>query len=155
MANPGYRWVIVAAGAPLGCVAVGSMFSLPVFLTPMAAATRWSHTGISVAITIGFLAMAFGSVFWGTVTDRIGPRTVVVTGSVLLAVSLALASFSRSLLEFQLLFGLLVGTATAAIFAPMMATVTGWFDTSRRAQFLLRRICCSILAVTGRSSSAS
>jgi MFS family permease len=107
------------------------MFSLPVFLTPMAAATRWSHTGISVAITIGFLAMAFGSVFWGTVTDRIGPRTVVVTGSVLLAVSLALASFSRSLLEFQLLFGLLVGTATAAIFAPMMATVTGWFDTQR------------------------
>jgi MFS family permease len=82
-------------------------------------------------MTIGFLAMAFGSVFWGTVTDRIGPQKVVVTGSVLLAVSLALASFSRSLLEFQLLFGLLVGTATAAIFAPMMATVTSWFDTQR------------------------
>ena len=131
MANPGYRWVIVAAGALLGCVAVGSMFSLPVFLTPMAATTSWSRTGISVAMTIGFLAMAFGSVFWGTVTDRIGPRPVVVTGSVLLAASLALASFSRSLLEFQLLFGLLVGTATAAIFAPMMATVTGWFDTQR------------------------
>jgi MFS family permease len=131
MAKPGYRWVIVAAGALLGCVAFGSMFSLPVFLTPMAAATHWSRTGISVAMTIGFLAMALGSVFWGTVTDRIGPRTVVVTGSVLLAVSLALASFSRSLLEFQLLFGLLVGTATAAIFAPMMATVTGWFDTQR------------------------
>jgi MFS family permease len=62
-------------------------------------------------MTIGFLAMAFGSVFWGTVKDRIGPRTVVITGSVLLAVSLALASFSRLLLEFQLLFGLLVGHA--------------------------------------------
>jgi MFS family permease len=29
------------------------------------------------------------------------------------------------------LFGLLVGAATAAIFAPLMAAVTGWFDTQR------------------------
>jgi MFS family permease len=126
-----YRWVIVAAGGLLGCVAIGAMFALPVFLVPMAAATGWSRTGISFAMTIGFLAMAFGSIFWGTLTDRFGPRTVVLTGSALLAVSLALASFSRSLFEFQLVFGLLVGVATSAIFAPMMATVTGWFDTQR------------------------
>ena len=29
-----YRWVIVAAGGLLGCVAIGAMFSLPVFLRP-------------------------------------------------------------------------------------------------------------------------
>ena len=56
---------------------------------------------------------------------------VVLAGSTLLAASLALASQSRSLLEFQLVFGLLVGTAVSAIFAPMMATVTGWFETQR------------------------
>jgi MFS family permease len=78
--NRGYRWVIVAAGALLGCVAIGAMFSLPVFLTPMAGSTGWSRTGISLAMTIGFLAMAFGSVFWGTVTDRFGPRMVVLAG---------------------------------------------------------------------------
>jgi MFS family permease len=129
--NHGYRWVIVAAGALLGCVAIGAMFALPVLLTPMTVATGWSRTGISLAMTIGFLAMAFGSIFWGTLTDRFGPRMIVLTGSCLLAVSLVLASFSRSLFEFQLVFGLLVGLATSAIFAPMMATVTGWFDTQR------------------------
>src|SRR5205807_84747 len=36
-----------------------------------------------------------------------------------------------SLVEFQFIFGLLVGGATAAIFAPMMACVTGWFETHR------------------------
>jgi MFS family permease len=75
--------------------------------------------------------MAFGSIFWGTLTDRYGPRMIVLSGSCLLAASLVLASVSRSLLEFQLVFGLLVGLATSAIFAPMMATVTGWFDTQR------------------------
>jgi MFS family permease len=48
-----------------------------------------------------------------------------------LAASLALASRASSLLSFQILFGLLVGGSISAIFAPMMACVTGWFDTHR------------------------
>ena len=75
--------------------------------------------------------MAFASMVWGNLSDRFGPRPVVLTGSVVLAASLALASRATSLIEFQLVFGLVVGGATAAIFAPMMACVTGWFDTHR------------------------
>ncbi|MEH2546228.1 MFS family permease [Bradyrhizobium sp. AZCC 2262] len=131
MENSRYRWVIVAAGGLLGCVAIGGMFSLPVFLQPIARDTGWSVTGISSAMTIGFLAMAFTSMIWGTLSDRFGPLPVVLTGSVVLAVSLGLASLATSLVVFQFVFGLLVGSAAAAIFAPMMATVTGWFDTHR------------------------
>ncbi len=129
MSNLGYRWVIVAAGGLLGCVAIGGMFSLPVLLQPIARDTGWSVAGISSAMTIGFLAMAFCSMIWGTLSDRFGPLPVVLSGSIVIAISLALASRATSLIEFQLLFGLFVGAATAAIFAPMMATVTGWFDT--------------------------
>ena len=126
-----YRWVIVAAGGLLGCVAAGAMFSLPVFLRPMSQDTGWSVTGISTAMTFGFLAMAAASMVWGGMSDRFGPRPVVLTGSVVLAASLALASRAGSLGEFQIVFGVLVGAATAAIFAPIMACVTGWFDTQR------------------------
>jgi len=131
MENSRYRWVIVAAGGLLGCVAMGGMFSLPVLLQPMARDTGWSVTGVSSAMTIGFLAMALGSMIWGNLTDRFGPLPVVLTGSVVISASLALASQATSLLAFQFIFGVLVGGATAAIFAPMMATVTGWFDTHR------------------------
>ena len=129
--NQSYRWVIVAAGGLLGCVAVGAMFSLPVFIRPMAQDTGWSVTGISTAMTFGFLSMAAASIVWGGLSDRFGPRLVVLTGSIVLAASLALASRAGSLSEFQILFGVLVGAATAAVFAPMMACVTGWFDTQR------------------------
>jgi MFS family permease len=131
MTNSHYRWVIVAAGGLLGCVAIGGMFSLPVFLQPIARDTGWSVTGISSAMTIGFLAMAFTSMVWGTLSDRLGPLPVVLTGSVVLAASLGLASLATSLVAFQFIFGLMVGGSIAAIFAPMMATVTGWFDTHR------------------------
>jgi MFS family permease len=126
-----YRWIIVAAGGLLGCVAIGAMFSLPVFLRPMSQDTGWSVTGISTAMTVGFLAMAAGNLAWGSLSDRFGPRPVVLTGSIVLAASLALASRAGSLTEFNLLFGLLLGVAAAAIFVPMMACVTAWFDTGR------------------------
>lgn len=131
MTDSRYRWVIVAAGGLLGCVAIGAMFSLPVFLRPIAAATGWSTTGISMAMTFGFIAMALGGFGWGSLSDRLGPRTVVLIGSVALATSLALASRAPSLTAFQLIFGIAVGGSAAAIFAPMMACVTGWFETRR------------------------
>jgi MFS family permease len=131
MTNSRYRWVIVAAGGLLGCVAIGAMFSLPVFLRLIARDTGWSVTGVSSAMTIGFLAMACTSMIWGTLSDRFGPLPVVLTGSIALAISLALASRASSLIAFQMIFGLMVGGSIAAIFAPMMAAVTGWFDTHR------------------------
>jgi MFS family permease len=126
-----YRWVIVAAGGLLGCVAAGSMFTLPVFILPISKETGWSVTGISTAMTIGFLAMAFGSMGLGSLSDRLGARPVVLSGSVLLSLSLVLASLAPSLLIFQLVFGLLMGISFAAILPPMMASVMGWFDTQR------------------------
>ncbi|KRD49560.1 MFS transporter [Ensifer sp. Root278] len=131
MSNSIYRWVIVAAGGLLGCLAIGAMFSLPVFLLPISRDTGWSVTGVSSAMTLGFLAMAFASIAWGSLSDRWGARPIVLIGSVLLAVSLMAASWVTSLIAFQIVFGVVVGTATAAIFAPMMACVTGWFDTHR------------------------
>lgn len=126
-----YRWVIVAAGGTLGCVAIGAMFSLPVLLQAITRDTGWSVAGVSSAMTIGFLAMACCSMAWGTLSDRLGPLPVVLTGSTVLAASLFLASHATSLLAFQFVFGVLVGGAIAAIFAPMMACVTGWFDANR------------------------
>ena len=126
-----YRWIIVAAGGVLGCVAIGALFSLPVLLRPIAQDTGWSTTGISSAMTFAFVALALGSIAWGNLSDRFGPRIIVLAGSVLLTTGLALASLATSLVAFQLLFGVLVGASAAAIFAPMMACVTGWFDTRR------------------------
>jgi len=131
MTESPYRWVIVGLGALMGCVALGAMFSLAVFLAPMSAATGWSRAGISFAMTINFLVMAFGSFGWGAASDRWGARVVTLCGSVLLGLALVLASRAQTLTAFQLTYGILVGLAASAFFAPMIATVTGWFTTRR------------------------
>ena len=70
MTNSQYRWVIVAAGGLLGGVAIGAMFSLPVFLGSITRETGWSVTGVSSAMTIGFLALALTSMAWGNLSLR-------------------------------------------------------------------------------------
>src|SRR5271163_5361822 len=126
-----YRWVIVAAGAFMGCVAIGAIFSLPVFLQPMSEATGWSRTEISLAMTFDFLAMGIASFCWGMLMDRFGPRIVLLTGSSILGLGLILASRAATVEAFQFRYGVLVGVGGGAIFAPLMATVTGWFDRHR------------------------
>lgn len=126
-----YGWVVVGAGALMGCVSMGSMFSLAVFLQPMSVDTGWSRTGISTAMTIDFLAMGVATFAWGALSDRYGARIVVLLGSLLLGLGLVLASRASSLMEFQLVFGVIIGVAAGAFYAPMMAVASAWFEHNR------------------------
>src|SRR2546423_11967878 len=126
-----YRWVIVGAGALMTCVGIGAMFSLAVYLQPMSTETGWSRAGISGAMTIDFLTMGIAGFAWGTASDSFGTRPVVLSGALLLGLGLFLASRATSLIEFQLTYGILVGLAAGAFFAPMIAAATQWFDNNR------------------------
>jgi len=120
-------WVVVAAGALMTCVSIGTMFSLTVFLQPISTDTGWTRAGVSAAMTIDFLAMGLAAFVWGALSDRYGARPVVLAGAVLQGFGLILASRAGSLLEFQLAFGLVVGIAAGSFYAPMMAVASQWF----------------------------
>ena len=79
-----YGWVIVGVGMVVTCIGMGTMMSLGVFLQPMSQDMGWSRAGISFAAVLNFLAMGFGSFFWGSLSDRFGTRAVVLAGGVLL-----------------------------------------------------------------------
>src|SRR5688572_26865489 len=131
MSEQRYGWVLVALGALMTCVAVGAMFSLAVFLQPMTEATGWSRAAISGAMTLNFIAMGIAGFGWGALSDRFGPRPVVLAGSVLLGLGLALASRATSQTGFLLTYGLIVGVAAGSFFAPMITSVMSWFERHR------------------------
>jgi MFS family permease len=127
----GGRWSLVAAGAVATCVGLGVLFSLAVLLEPMGQATGWSRAGISAAMTLAFLCMGLAGFGWGAVSDRFGPRVVVMAGSVLLGAACVLASRAQSLLAFQLLYGVILGVAAGSLFAPVMAATAASFERHR------------------------
>ena len=126
-----YGWVIVGVGIVITCVGFGAMLTLSVFLQPIAEAMGWSRTGIAVAAMLNFLSMGVGAFMWGALSDRYGTRTVVLCGGVLLGLGMVLASRATTLLQFQLVFGALVGVASGSFYAPLTATTTKWFTQNR------------------------
>ena len=126
-----YGWVMVAIGALMGCVAVGAMMSLAVFLQPITEATGWSRAGVSSAMTLSFLIMGAAGFGWGALNDRYGTRPVVLAGSVLLGLGLVLASRAASQTQFLLAYGILVGLSAGSFFVPMMTAVSAWVPNQR------------------------
>ena len=103
MSERRYGWVMVALGAFMTCIAIGAMFSLAGVPRPITEATGWSHTAVSSAMTLNFLAMGAAGFGWGGQRPRV-PATllVVLAGAVLLGVGLFLSSHAQSALQFQL-----------------------------------------------------
>ena len=127
-----YGWVVVGAGIVMTCVGLGAMLSLSVFLQPISEAMGWSRTGISTAALLNWLCMGLGSFVWGALSDRVGTRTVVLSGGVLLGLGLVRrqpgrrrspSSSSRSAWWSAL--------AAGSFYAPMTATTTRWFTRHR------------------------
>jgi MFS family permease len=125
-----YGWVMVVAGALITCLAMGAIFALPVYLEPMDD-TGWTRAGISGAMTLGFIVMGVAGFGWGTLSDRIGVRPVVLMAALLLGAGLVIASRAPNLLVFQLAYGVLACGAVGAFFAPIISATVGWFDKNR------------------------
>jgi len=115
----------------MGCVAVGAMMSLAVFLQPITQATGWSRAGVSSAATLSFLFMGAGGFGWGALNDRYGARPVVLAGSLLLGLGLVLASRAATPAQFIFAYGVLVGLSGGSFFVPMMTVVSAWLPNNR------------------------
>ena len=126
-----YGWIVIAASAAIICIGMGALFSLGVFLKPMAESMGWSRGAISSVALLNWIAMGLGSFVWGTLSDRIGTRAVAVAGGLLLGLGLVLSSQVQALWQLNLTFGVMVGFAVGAFYAPLTSTATKWF-TARR-----------------------
>jgi MFS family permease len=124
-------WVVVGASALIVCIGMGALFSLGVFLKPMADAMGWSRGAISTVALLNWIAMGLGSFCWGALSDRVGTRAVAVAGGLLLGLGLVLSSQVSALWQLYVTFGFMVGFAVGAFYAPLTSTATKWF-TARR-----------------------
>lgn len=127
----GYR--LIAAAFVAQFVAIG-MYSyvLGAFMMPMIEDLGWSRGEFSFTRTIGQLVMAVVGVFVGARVDRFGGRPVMLLGTVVLSVSLALHAWVQTLWVWWLLNGVLV-TAGCAMVGNLVVNVTlaKWFVANR------------------------
>lgn len=104
-----YAWFILLQALCSSGVVFGIWFAFAVFFPAMVHELHWSRGGAAAAFSVGSIVQAILSPVVGLLIDRWGPRLVVVSGLLSMAVGLAACSGVQELWHFTVLFGVVVG----------------------------------------------
>ena len=127
-----YGYIVVVAAFSITTIVWGTNRSFGVFLEPMLNEFGWTRAGISGAFTLTLLIGGSLSLVAGRLTDRFGPRIVLMCCGLFLSSSYILVSQVRAIWQFYLFYGVIAGIGMSGSIAPLMSTVARWF-VKRRA----------------------
>src|ERR1700694_1345663 len=97
-APAGNRWAVAWAGV-LVMILAGTAYGWSNFSSPLAASFGWNSTQTSLIFGIMIFALGIGAVVGGRWQDRVGPRTVTITGIVLWGLGVLLAGLGTGSLR--------------------------------------------------------
>jgi MFS family permease len=126
-----YAWARLWAALLLSAIGGVGMWSVIVALPAVQAEFGVARSAASLPYTMTMICFGFGGILMGRLSDRFGIFVPVVGGTVGLGVGYLAASQATSLWQFVLAQGLLVGVASSATFAPIIADTSLWFTRHR------------------------
>ncbi len=126
-----YGWLVVAMAFLANLIAFGLVYAFSVFFKPLASEFGWSRAMTAAAFSVYAISHDVFAPVTGWLTDRFGPKVAAAMGGLCLGSSMVLMSRITSIWEFYLYYALLFGLGIAAVYAPMMATVSRWFTIKR------------------------
>ena len=126
-----YAWSRLGAALMLSAIGGVGMWSVIVALPAVQAEFGVARSAASLPYTMTMIFFGFGGILMGRLSDRLGVMVPVVGGAISLGLGYAVASQATSLWQFVLAQGLLVGVASSATFAPVIADTSLWFTRHR------------------------
>jgi sugar phosphate permease len=128
-----FGWWTVLTGGILALWGYGyQSYGFSALFKPISDELGFSRAVTSVAASIGRFEGGFEAPITGWVTDRFGPRWIVLTGICSMSIGLILMRYMQSLWSYYLLWGVLLGTgANIALSLPMDTAISNWFVKKR------------------------
>jgi MFS family permease len=126
-----YAWMRLFAALVLSAIGGVGMWSVIVALPAVQAEFGVARSAASLPYTMTMICFGFGGILVGRLSDRVGIMLPVAGGAISLGFGYAIASQATSLWQFILAQGLLVGVASSATFAPLIADTSLWFTRHR------------------------
>ena len=144
-----FGWWTVITGGILALWGYGyQAYGISALFKPIATELGFSRTTTSVAASIGHFEGGFEAPLVGWITDRFGPRWVVLAGVFVIAVSLVLMYFVNSLWAYYVVWGVLVGTgANIALSIPVDTAISNWFVKKRGAALSIKWVFSGLSGV--------
>lgn len=144
-----FGWWTVLAGGILSLWGYGfHTYGFSALFKPIAAELNFDRTVTSVAASIGRFEGGFEAPITGWITDKFGPRWIVLFGISLVSIGLILMYFINSLWAFYAVWGVMVGTGiNIALSLPLDTAITNWFVKNRGKAISIRMVFSGLSGV--------
>nr|WP_202314425.1 MULTISPECIES: MFS transporter [unclassified Mesorhizobium] len=126
-----YAWTRLAVSLVLATIGGVGMWAVVVVLPAVQAEFGVDRADASLPYTATMVGFALGNVLIGRAIDRMGYWRPALIASVAMGAGFVLASLANSILMFSVAQGLLIGVGSSAIFGPLIADISHWFDRRR------------------------
>jgi len=127
-----YAWLIVLVTFVTLITTAGFRATPGVLIVPLQDEFGWSRGTISVAISSGLVLFGLTAPFSAALMERFGVRRVMLIALVTIASGASLTTVMNAPWQLDLLWGVVVGSATGAVSVPLAATVANrWFEQRR------------------------
>jgi MFS family permease len=126
-----YAWMRLAVSLLLSTIGGVGMWSVVVALPAVQSEFGVARADASLPYTLTMIGFGLASILMGRLADRFGIMVPVIAGTISMALGYIAAGWAGSLWLYALAQGLLVGTGSAATFAPLLAHVSLWFTRRR------------------------
>jgi len=103
-------WPALVAAMVFNFLSIGTLtiYIFGVFVHPLQQEFGWSRTQLAFAVTIAQYSLGITTPFWGMMTDRFGPRAIMLPTLILMAVLFAsLSLLTPNIWHFYLMFFLI------------------------------------------------
>ncbi len=137
LVDSGRAWVSATAVAVANGIGFGIAYTFGTFFDSMA--TEFGADKGSTALIFGFtLLLFFGfGIVSGPLSDRFGPRPLLIVGALTMVIGLLITSQAQSLLVGILSYGIGVGIGGGLFITPLTSSIGPLFDRGRPAAFSL------------------
>ncbi|MBA7710991.1 L-lactate transporter [subsurface metagenome] len=126
-----YGYIIVVATFFIMAVANGATYTFGVFFKPLLTEFGWSRATISGAPSLSMLVGGLLGIGVGRLTDRFGPRLLVVGGGFFLGLGYLLMSQTNAIWQLYLFYGVIRAIGMSGLWVPLVSTVARWFVKRR------------------------
>ena len=126
-----YGYIVVIASFFIIFVMHGMYSVYGVFFNPLQTEFGWSRTMLSGAHSLAFFLEGLFAIVVGRLTDRFGPKIIMVACGFVLGLGYSLMSQVNAVWQLYFFYGVIVGIGTGSGNVSLLSTTARWFIKRR------------------------